>query len=54
MRVTVIRIIVGTLEKVLKGLVKGQQASEIRERIESIQTTELLRSAGILRRVLKT
>ena len=51
--VTVIPIIVGALGTVLKGLENGVEESEIRGRIETIQITPLLRSARILRSVLK-
>ena len=37
-----------------KGLVQGLENLEIRGRVETIQTTTLLRSARILRRVLET
>ena len=53
-QVTVIPIVIGTLSTVTKGLVQGLQDMEIRGRVETIQTTELLRSARILRRVLVT
>ncbi len=39
---------------VTKGLVQGLEDLEIRGRVETIQTTALLRSARILRRVLET
>ena len=50
MKVTVILIVIGTLGTVTKGLVKGLEDLEIRE---TIQTTALLRSARILRKVLE-
>ena len=49
-----IQIIIGTLGKVIKGLIKGLEDLEIRGRVEAIQTTALRRSARILRRVLET
>ena len=49
-----ISIVIGVLGKVIKGLLKGLDDSEIRGRVEIIQTTALLRSARILRRVLET
>ena len=52
MKVTI--IVVDTLGIVTKGLVKGLEDSEIRGRVETIQTTTLLRSARILRRVMET
>ena len=45
MRVTMVLIVVGTLETVSKGLEN--------RRIDTIQNTTLLVSAGILRRVLE-
>ena len=53
MKVTVIRILVGALGMVPKGLEGRLEELEIR-RIETIQTTALLKSAKILRRVLET
>ena len=47
---TVIAIIVGTLETVSKGLEKRLMELKIRERIKIIQTAGLLRSTRILRR----
>ena len=54
MKVTFIPIVIGALGTVTKGLIKGLEDLEIRGRVESIQTTTLLRSAKILRRVLET
>ena len=54
MKVTVIRIVVGALGTVTKGLVKGLEDLEIRGLVETIQTTTLLRLARILRRALET
>ena len=53
-KVTVIRIVIGALSIVTKELVQGLEDLEIRGRVEAIQTTALLRSARILRRVQKT
>ena len=50
----VISIVFGMLEAIPKGLVKGLEKFEIKEQTETIQTTVLLRSARILRRVLET
>ena len=50
MRAKVIPIVVGALGTVPKSL----EELEIRGRIETIQTTALLRSVRILRRVLET
>ena len=49
MKVTVILIVIGTLGTTPKGLVEEQEDLEIREQVETIQTTGLLRSAVILR-----
>ena len=50
-RVTVIATVVGALGTVFKRLVQELQDLEIRGRVETIQTTALLRSARIQRRV---
>ena len=50
----VIPVVTGVLGTVTKGLIKGLEDLEIRGRVETIQTTTLLRSARILRRVLET
>ena len=49
-----IAIVIGALGTVNKGLIKGMEDLEIRGRVETIQTTALLRSARILRRVLES
>ena len=55
MRVTVIPVVIGALWTVSKKLDKKRSEKlEIRGRIETIQTTALLRSVRILRRVLET
>ena len=54
MKVTVIPIVISAFGTVTKGLVKGLEDLEIRGRVETIQTTALLRSARILRRVPET
>ena len=54
MRVTFIPIIIGVLGTVTKGLLKGLKDLKIRERVETIQTTALLGTARILRRLLET
>ena len=53
MKVTFIQIVIGTLCTVTEGLLKGLEDLEIGKE-ETIQTTTLLRSARILRRVLET
>ena len=47
-------IVTGILGTNTKGLVKGLEDLEIRGRVETIQTTALLRSIRILGRVLET
>ena len=47
-------IVIGPLGTIPKGLVKGLEDLEIRGQVETIQTTAGLRSARILKRVLKT
>ena len=54
MKVAIIPIVIGALGTVTKELIKGLEDLEIRERVKTIQTTALLRSARILRRVLET
>ena len=51
MKVTVIPIVIGALNTVIKGLVQGKEDLEIRGRVETIA---LLKSTRILRRVMKT
>ena len=53
MKVTVIPIVIGALGTVTKGLLQGLEDLEITGRMETIQTTALLISAGIPRRVLE-
>ena len=47
-------MVVGALGTIPKVLVKGLEDLEVSGQVESIQTTELLRLARILRRVLET
>ena len=54
MKVTIIPIIIGALVTVTKGLIKGLEDLEMKGQVETIETTALLRSAKILRKVLKT
>ena len=54
MKVMVISIEIGALGTDNEGLVQGLENLEIRGRIENIQTTTLLTSPRILRRVLET
>ena len=48
MKVTVIPIVIGVLGTVIKGRIQELKDLEIRGRVETIQTTALLRSARIL------
>ena len=54
MKVTVIPIVIGAFGTIPKGLVVGLEELEIEGWAETIQTTALLRSARVLRRVLET
>ena len=54
MKKTVGPIIVDDLDRVTKGLIQGLEDFEIRGRMETIQSTSLLRSARVLRRVRET
>ena len=53
MKVAVITIIISAFGRDTKELVLGLEDLKVRERVEIIQTTALLRSARILRRVLE-
>ena len=48
------QIVIGALDTVTKGLVQTLEELEITGRMMTVQTTALLRSARILRRVLET
>ena len=54
MKVTIIPITIGSFGTVTKGLLKGLEDLEIRGRLETTQTTILLRTAGIPKKVLET
>ena len=54
MKVTIVPIALGALGTITKGLLKGLEDLEVGGRVETIQTTALLRMARILRRVLET
>ena len=54
MKVIIIPIMIDAFGTVTKELLKGLEDLEIRGRVETIQTTRLLRMAWILRRVLET
>ena len=53
MLVTIIPIVIGAFGIVTKGLLKGLEDLEVGGRVETIQTTTLLRTARILKRVLE-
>ena len=54
MKVTIVPIVIGALGTITKGLLKGLEDLGVGGRVETIQTTALLRTARILRRVLET
>ena len=54
MKVTIVPILIGALDTITKGLLKALDDFEIGRRVETIQTTALLRTARILRRVLES
>ena len=54
MKVTIILIVIGAFGTVTKGLQKGLEDLEVGGRVETIQTTVLLKTARILRRVRET
>ena len=54
MKVTIIPTVIGALDTVTKRLIHRLEDLEITGQMETVQTTALLRSAGILRRVLGT
>ena len=54
MKVTIIPILIGALGTVSKGLVQGLENLEITGRVETFQTTALLRSVRILSKVMGT
>ena len=53
MKVTIIPIVIGSFGTVTKGLLKGLKDLEVEGRVDTIQTTTLLRTARILRRILE-
>ena len=54
MQVTIIPIVIGAFGNVTKWLLKGLEDLEVGGRVETIQTTTLLRTVRILRKVLET
>ena len=54
MKVTIIPIVIGAFGTVNKGLLKGLEDLEVGGWVETIQTTALLKTSRILRRVQET
>ena len=54
MKVTIIPVVIGAFGTITRRLLKGLEDLEFGGRVETIQTTALLRTARILRRVLET
>ncbi len=54
MKVSIVPIVTGACGTVTEGLLKGLEDLEVGGRMETIQTTALLKTARILRRVLET
>ena len=54
MKVTIISIVISAFCTETKGLLKSLEDLEVCGRVETIQTTALLKTARILRRVLET
>ena len=54
MKVKITPIVIGAFDTVTKGSLKGLEDLEVNGRVETIQTTALLKTARILRRVLET
>ena len=54
MRMTILPIVIGAFGTVTKRLLKSPEDLEVGDRVETIQTTALLKMARILRRVLET
>ena len=54
MKVTIAQIVIGAFDTITKGLLKGLEDLEVGRRVETIQTTALLKTARIPGRVLET
>ena len=54
MKETIVPIVIIALGTITKRLLKGLENLEVGGRVETIQTTALLKTARILRRVLET
>ena len=53
MKMTIVLIVIGAFCAATKGLLNGLEDLEVREQLETIQTTALLKTTRILRRVLE-
>ena len=53
-KVTIIPIVINAFGKVTKGILKGLEDMEVGGRVETIQTSALLKTARILRSVLES
>ena len=54
MKMTIIPVVIGAFGTVTKVLLNGLEDLEVRDRVETIQTTALLKTAKMLRIVLET
>ena len=54
MKVTILPIVIDAFATITEGFLKGLEDLEISGRVETIQTTAMLRTARILRWVLET
>ena len=54
MKVTIVSILIGTFGTLIEVLLKRLEDLEVSRQAETIQTTALLKTVRILRRVLKT
>ena len=54
MKVTITTIVIAVFGTVTKGLLKGLEDLEVGGRVETIQTTALLKTTRILRSILET
>ena len=54
MKVSIVPIAIGAFGTVIRGSLKGLEDIEVGRRVETIQTTALLKTARILRCVLET
>ena len=50
---TIIPVVTGAFGNITKGLLKGLEELEVGGRVKIVQTTALLRTARVLRRVLE-